>query len=108
MPTTAVPSVVFVTVKLVPEIVAASMLSLKVAVICLLMGTLPSPAAGAVRITVGRVASASAEVVKLHAKLLARARPVMSFTAVVTVARHKVLGGNVCAGVKVATWVVAL
>ena len=85
---------VFVNVKLVPDIVAAFMGSLKVAVIFLFMGTFTSPGAGEVRVTVGLVASASAAVVKPHTTLLANAKPIVSFTAVVTVATHAVLAGR--------------
>ena len=104
---TGVPSVLFVTVKLLPLIVAAAMSSLKVALIFVLFGTFSAPAAGTVSTTVGRVVSPSAAVTKLHTKLLASAMPVVSCAAVVTVATHSVLGGSATLGVRVATRVVA-
>ena len=96
-----------VTVKLVPLIVAGAMASLKVAVTIELVDTFTAPAAGTVRMTVGRDVSASAAVMKLQTKLLVSAMAVVSCAAVVTVATHSVLGGKTTVGVSVATRVAA-
>ena len=90
MPKTAVPSVVLVTVKLVPVIVAGFMASLKVALIAVLVATPVAAAAGRVSVTVGRAVSGAAPVVKVQmwlpapggtARLPASALPARSVAA---------------------------
>ena len=94
MPATAVPSVVLISVKLAPVMVAGFITSLKVALMPVLAATAVAAAAGTVRVTVGRVVSGAAAVVKLHtwlpapgatAELPASPLPARSVAAAVTV-----------------------
>ena len=75
---------------------------LKVALIVWLMATAPAPLAGTVELTVGRVVSGVAPVVKLQPKSVASALPARSLAPVVTVAVNVVRGARALAGVKVA------
>ena len=113
MPVTAVPSVVLTRVKLVALTVAAFMASLKVALIRVLVATPSAPAAGTVRVTVGRVVSATTPVVKVQtwepapgstAVLPASVLPATSVTAALTVAVNRLPAGSRAGvvGVKVA------
>jgi hypothetical protein len=101
VPAADVPSVVLVRVKL-PGIVAGAMSLLKTALIFVLVGTFTAPGAGKVRMTVGCVVSANGPVMKLHTKLTASGKPLVSCAAVVMVATQSVLEGSVMLGVKVA------
>ncbi len=83
-------------------IVAGSIALLKVALILQLMGTPVAPAAGFVELTVGRVVSEVAHVVKVHAKGLASALPPVSLTPVVIVAVKVVRAARLAFGVKIA------
>lgn len=97
---------VFSTVKLVSERVEASMASLKVAVILVLVGAAGASDAGTVKVTVGLVVSPSA-VVNDQTRSVASAKPVVFLAAVVMVAVHVVLSGSGAVGVRVAVRVPA-
>ena len=103
MPANEVPSVVLTNVKLVPLRVAAFIASLKVAVTAVLLATPVAPEAGTVTVTVGRVVSGAAPVVKLQtwlpaagatAVLPARALPDKSVAALVMVAVKRLLAAR--------------
>jgi hypothetical protein len=83
-------------------IVAGSIASSKVAMIFLLMATLVSPVAGAVKLTMGAVVSGDAAVEKLHTKGLANAPPAGFLAPVEILALNVVLLERLPAGVKVA------
>ena len=95
--------------KLVVEIVAGFIGSLKVAVIAVLLATAVAASAGTVNVTVGRVVSGSAAVVKVHTKFVARPLPARSLAPVVTVAVNWVLSASVdgVVGVKIALRLIA-
>ena len=93
--------------KLVPEIVAGLMSSLKVAVIAELLGTVAAFGAGTVNVTVGGVVSTTLAVTKLHTKSVESENPDVSRIAVVSVATHCVLAGSAAAGTSVAARVAA-
>ena len=71
-----------------PEIVVGFMSSLNVAVIAVLLGMAVAPGAGTANVTVGRVVSGKAAVVKVHTKSAARPLPAMSVAPFVTVAMN--------------------
>ena len=103
------PSVLLTRVNVVPEIVAGFMSSLNVAVIAVLFATAVAAGAGTVNVTVGRVVSGKAAVVKVHTKLAARPLPARSRAPVVTVAVNWLFGARVAGvlGVKIAVRLVA-
>ena len=72
--------------KVVLVIVTGFNASLKVAMICALIGTFVSPFAGVVKLTVGGVVSGAALAVKVQTKLVASALPARSVAPVVMVA----------------------
>jgi hypothetical protein len=84
------------------------MLSLNEAEILLLVAAPTAPGAGTVIVTVGRVVSLVAAVVKLHTTLLASGMPRAFCAPVVTVAMQVVLGGRATFGTSVAVFVVVL
>lgn len=86
-----------VTLKVVPEIVAGFMATLKVAEMGVLTGTAVAPFAGIVEATVGAGA-----VVKVQTKFAARLAPVGSCAPVVMVAVNKVLLARTTVGINVA------
>ena len=97
--------------KLVAVIVAGAISSENVTLIAVPVGT-PGVIAGVVvtgvvRVTLGRVVSGTAPVVKVKTKLLANARPVVSVAPVVIVAVQIVLAGRLAIGAKDATRVAA-
>ena len=98
------PRVLLTRVNVDPEIVAGFMSSLNVAVIAVLFATAVAPGAGTVTVTVGRVVSGSAAVVKVHTKFAARPLPARSVAPLVTVAVNWVLSASVVGvvGVKIA------
>ena len=67
-----------------------------------MMATPVAPLAGTVAVTIGRVVSRVAPVVKVQTKLAASALPAKSLAPVVTVAVYAVRGARALAGVKVA------
>ena len=67
-----------------------------------LIATAVAPLAGTVALTIGRVVSGVAPVVKVQPKLAASALPAKSLAPVVTVAVYAVRGARLAAGVKVA------
>src|ERR1700722_17197606 len=98
MPGTSAPPVVTISLNAPAAVtVVGFMVSLNVAVILRLMGILTAALTGLVEITFGRL-----PVVKLHAKVPARASPAESFAPVVIVAVYIELGARSVAGVKVA------
>ena len=90
-------------VRLLPVRLSGSMASLKLRVTALLIAMPVAPAAGSTAVTVGRVVSAAALVVKLQLKGAASALPAVSRAAVVMLAAQLVLAGRALLGVKVAT-----
>ena len=98
--------------KLAALIVAGDMSSEKVAVIAVLVGTpgveLPAVVAGMVSVTLGRVVSSDAPVVKVQTKLLASGTPNVSVAPEVIVAVHIVPAGRLADDVKVATRLAAI
>src|ERR1051326_2502834 len=91
-----------VTLKLAVLIVKGSIASLKVALIVWLIATAVAPLAGTGALTVGRVVSGVAPVVKLQLKLVASALPARPLAPVVIAAVYVVRGASALAGVKVA------
>src|SRR5207253_1814863 len=91
-----------INLKLAVLIVKGSIASLKVALMVWLIGTAVAASAGTVALTVGRVVSGVAPVVKLQLKSVASALPARSLAPVVTVAVYAVRGARLPAGVKVA------
>src|ERR1041385_972754 len=91
-----------VTKKLAVLIVEGSIASLKVVLMLWLIATPVAALAGSVELTVGRVVSGAAPVVKLHPKLLSSRLPARSFAPVVIVAVNVVRGARSAAGLKVA------
>jgi hypothetical protein len=89
-------------VKLAVVLVSASIDSLKLAVMSVLIATPVALASGAVELTVGAVVSGATPVVKVQVKALASALPATSLTSVVIRAAQVVLAGRSLAGVKVA------
>src|SRR5207245_11519916 len=85
VPVTAVPPGP-VTLKLAVLIVKGSIALLKVALMVWLMATAVAAFAGTVELTVGRVVSGVAPVVKLQPSSMASALPARSLAALVTVA----------------------
>src|SRR5947199_282915 len=91
---TAVPSGPF-NVKVPVLIVRGSIGSLKAAVMVWLIGTAVAPLAGTVELTVGRVVSSVAPVVKLQTKAEGSGLPARSVTPVVTITVYLVRGCRV-------------
>ena len=88
--------------KLAVLIVAGSIASLKVALMVWLIATPVAELAGTVVITVGRLVSGAAPVVKLQAKLFSSGLPARSLAPVVIVAVNVVRGARPSVGLKVA------
>jgi hypothetical protein len=101
-PVTAVPAG-HANVKFSAVIVTASIGSLKLAVIEVLMRTPVTPASGLVELTVGAVVSATPPVVKIQLKSSVMALLATSSTAAEIVAVQVALPGRLLCGVKVAT-----
>src|SRR5437867_1667048 len=91
-----------VTLKLAVLIVNGSIASLKVTLMVWLIGTAVAPLAGTVALTVGRVVSGVAPVVRLQLKSEASALPARSLAPMVAVAVWTALGASVLTGLKVA------
>src|SRR6185503_12289859 len=89
-------------VKVTGVIVRGFNASLKAAVMIWLIGTAVAALTGTVALTIGRVVSGVAPVVKLQLKPVASALPARSLAPVVTAAVNVVRGARVLAGVKVA------
>ena len=96
-----------VTVKVDPVMVVEFIPSLKVAVIFLLVATLPARLAGFVKITLGAVVSESALVTKVHTKSFARGISAALLAPVVIVPVNVVLDGSKPVGAKIAALFVA-
>ena len=102
MPDTVVPRVVSVTRKVAALTDDAAIASLKAAVMRVLVGTADAAFAGKVAMTVGRVTSADAAVMKVHVNGAASAMPLEFVAVAAIVAWHVAPAGSADAGVSVA------
>jgi hypothetical protein len=93
-----------VTWKVAALIEDAAIASLNAAVMRVLVGTPDAASAGSVTVTVGRVTSAEAAVLKVHVKGARNAMPLVFVAAVDIVAWQVVPAGSAEAGVSVAVW----